>query len=138
MDGCGILHPQGFGAACHLGVVTGLPTVGVAKNLLFVEGLDRKGVHQALQEPVIGLGQLQTEKGVGAPVSILENHKSVIGIVSARMPWTPTETVLCAEHDFCTSSLLCFLLQSWVKEMQVPLQWPTCTLTGDPVGDAYL
>lgn len=31
-DGYGIAHPRRFGLACHLGVVTGLPTFGVGKN----------------------------------------------------------------------------------------------------------
>ncbi|KAI3424331.1 hypothetical protein D9Q98_009884 [Chlorella vulgaris] len=39
VDGFGVLHPRRCGSASHLGVLAGLPTVGVAKSLLHVEGL---------------------------------------------------------------------------------------------------
>lgn len=36
-----------FGLACHLGVLSGLPCVGVAKNLLQVQGVFKSEEHQA-------------------------------------------------------------------------------------------
>jgi hypothetical protein len=44
VDGNGVLHPHGFGLASHFGVVMGIPTIGVGKTFLHVDGLTKPDV----------------------------------------------------------------------------------------------
>jgi deoxyinosine 3'endonuclease (endonuclease V) len=50
VDGNGILHPRGFGLASHLGVLTGIPTLGAGKTFLFVDGLNVKDIKKEVAE----------------------------------------------------------------------------------------
>ncbi|XP_054636355.1 endonuclease V-like isoform X2 [Dunckerocampus dactyliophorus] len=47
VDGNGLFHYREFGLACHVGVLSGLPCVGVAKNLLQVQGVYKSEEHQS-------------------------------------------------------------------------------------------
>lgn len=44
VDGNGVLHPQGFGLASHFGVLENIPTIGVGKTFLHVDGLTKPDV----------------------------------------------------------------------------------------------
>ena len=46
VDGNGILHPNKFGLACHCGLLSNTPTIGVSKKLLQVFGLENNEQHK--------------------------------------------------------------------------------------------
>ncbi len=78
VDGQGLAHPRRCGVACHLGLVTGLPTIGVAKSLLVGEHRaprQRRGAWTPLmhREEVVGAA-LRTRAGV-APVFVSIGHR---------------------------------------------------------------
>jgi deoxyribonuclease V len=83
-DGQGIAHPRRFGLACHLGILTDLPTIGVAKSrLVGKHGVvpDKKGAWVPLKDngEVIG-AVLRTRQGV-RPVYVSPGHR--VGLESA-------------------------------------------------------
>ncbi len=87
-DGQGIAHPRRFGIACHLGVLTGLPTIGVAKSRLcgtHEPVPEEKGAWAALRHEgeVIG-AVLRTRTGV-RPLYISPGHRISL---SSAIRWT--------------------------------------------------
>ena len=77
-DGQGIAHPRRFGLACHLGVVTGLATIGAAKSRLigtYTEpGFSRGNWEPLLHNKEIIGAVLRTRDGVN-PMFISIGHR---------------------------------------------------------------
>lgn len=77
-DGYGLAHPRRFGLAAHLGVLTGLPTIGVAKNP-FTFTYDDPGTRRGSASPLLADGDevgraLRTQDGV-KPVFVSVGHR---------------------------------------------------------------
>ncbi|HSX99261.1 MAG TPA: endonuclease V [Streptomyces sp.] len=77
-DGYGLAHPRRFGLAAHLGVLTGLPTIGVAKNP-FTFTHDDPGTPRGSAAPLLAgteeVGRaLRTRDGV-KPVFVSVGHR---------------------------------------------------------------
>ncbi|GGP40695.1 endonuclease V [Saccharothrix coeruleofusca] len=75
-DGQGLAHPRRFGLACHLGVVTGLPSVGVAKTPM--GRFDPPGPERGASTDLVDGGEvvgraLRTRAGV-KPVFVSVGH----------------------------------------------------------------
>ncbi len=77
-DGQGLAHPRRFGLACHLGLLTNIPSIGVAKSLLIGEHgtlPQKKGSWVPLKDGQETIGAvLRTRDGV-KPVYVSIGHR---------------------------------------------------------------
>jgi deoxyribonuclease V len=78
-DGQGFAHPRRFGLACHLGVVTDTPTVGVAKTRL-IGTHDEVGPERGSSSPLLDQGEV-----VGMVVRTRANVKPVYVSIGHRV-----------------------------------------------------
>lgn len=110
-DGQGIAHPRRFGIACHLGVITGLPTIGVAKTrLVGYHGPvpERRGEWAPLKEGNALIGAvLRTREGV-KPLFISIGHRlslpTTIDYVMACVTRYRLSETTCWAHRLASSA----------------------------------
>jgi len=78
VDRHGLAHPRAFGIASHFGVVSGIPTVGVAKSILVGEhgrlGL-RRGSRMPLRHRGREIGMLLRNRNGVRPLIVSVGHK---------------------------------------------------------------
>jgi len=84
VDGSGVLHPRGVGIACHLGVLAGVPTIGVSKKLL-CGMVDIEGLKPEESRPVLVGGRrrgvaLRATSGSKRPIFVSPGHRIGVGM----------------------------------------------------------
>ena len=105
-DGHGLAHPRRFGLACHLGVLTGLPSIGVGKTA-FIGDYPQVGAERGAWSPLTDRGEvigrvLRTQTGV-KPVFVSVGHRIGLDRASAQVlrlcgRFRLPETVRAADH----------------------------------------
>ena len=77
-DGYGLAHPRRFGLASHLGVLTGLPTIGVAKNP-FTFTYEEPGAVRGSTSPLLAgadeVGRALCTQAAVKPVFVSVGHR---------------------------------------------------------------
>ena len=77
-DGQGLAHPRQFGIACHIGVLTDIPCIGVAKSRLvgtYVEPGQTKGEWSELSQHNTCIGAVLRTRSNVKPLYISIGHK---------------------------------------------------------------
>jgi deoxyinosine 3'endonuclease (endonuclease V) len=107
VDGNGVFHPRKCGSATHLGIVTGLPTIGVAKEVMQVGDINERTAREIAKKldkasawaPLIGKDEDETLASLLRP-----NFGKKILVVSAGHKISlGTATVLTA--SLCKTSI---------------------------------
>lgn len=87
-DGHGLAHPRRFGLACHLGVLTGLPAIGVGKTPLVGrwEEPDRpRGSWTALVDGAEEVGRVLRTRDGTKPVFVSVGHRMSLDNAAAQV-----------------------------------------------------
>lgn len=77
-DGHGLAHPRRFGIACHLGVICGVPTIGVAKSRLIGEHAvpgGRRGAWVPLRNKGETIGAVLRTRAGTHPIYVSIGHR---------------------------------------------------------------
>jgi deoxyribonuclease V len=113
-DGAGLAHPRRFGLACHVGLLTDLPTIGVAKTPIgpFAMPDTPRGSWTPLLDHGEAVGRaLRTQPGI-KPVFVSIGHRIDLDTASAHvLRLTPRyrlpETTRHADHLARVSAVSC-------------------------------
>ena len=78
IDGNGVWHPRGCGIATHFSILSGIPSVGVSKNVLCIDDIDRKAVEKLLLENAKNKDEIVRIKDLGYAYNVTGNIKKAI------------------------------------------------------------
>ncbi len=101
-DGQGLAHPRRFGMACHVGVLSGIPSIGIAKTLL-------TGSH----------GELPMERGAWVP--LVDSDEMIGAVVRTRAETKPV--YVSVGTGISLNTAIEYVLRCSRYRLPEPLRW---------------
>merc|ERR1719369_752034 len=112
VDGNGILHPRKCGIACHIGVDTGIPTVGVAKHLHQIQEYGEEFTRESIRKRFLELDK------AGEYVTLTTTEGNVLGAALKTSPVSSNPVFVSVGSGLSLASALA--LVSKVSRYRIP------------------
>jgi endonuclease V len=113
VDGFGILHHRGFGSASHLGYTLNIPTIGVAKTLLHIDGLSEKNIKKEFQN---------TCKIVGDKLDLVGSSGKLLGTALKATSDTINPIYVSIGHMISLDDALKLVLSTCIFRIPEPIR----------------
>ncbi|KNE61392.1 hypothetical protein AMAG_06222 [Allomyces macrogynus ATCC 38327] len=117
VDGNGVLHPRRFGLASHLGVVTGIPTIGVAKNFLQIAN---EGPEMTMRH-VKAVSRTKLHRG-GDQMPLIGTSGTVYGMAVLPCDGATNPIFVSVGHKVSLASAVAIVLQSCKFRIPEPIR----------------
>ncbi|KAJ3365622.1 hypothetical protein GGF32_008755 [Allomyces javanicus] len=117
VDGNGVLHPRRFGLASHLGVVTGIPTIGVAKNFLQITN---EGPEMTMRH-VKAVSRTKLHRG-GDQMPLIGTSGTVYGMAVLPCDGATNPIFVSVGHKVSLPSAVAIVLQSCKFRIPEPIR----------------
>ncbi|KNE66627.1 hypothetical protein AMAG_11745 [Allomyces macrogynus ATCC 38327] len=117
VDGNGVLHPRRFGLASHLGVVTGIPTIGVAKNFLQIAN---EGPEMTMRN-VKAVSRTKLHRG-GDQMPLIGTSGTVYGMAVLPCDGATNPIFVSVGHKVSLASAVAIVLQSCRFRIPEPIR----------------
>lgn len=113
VDGFGILHPRKFGSASHLGYELNIPTIGIAKKLLNIDGLCKKNIDEQFKSNCVKKGDY---------VMLIGENQFVYGVALKSTDITTTPIYVTIGHKICLETAIKITLKLCNYKIPEPIR----------------
>lgn len=113
VDGFGILHHRDFGSASHIGYEMDLPCIGIAKTLLFVDGLTNTEIKEEYKKKC---------KNAGDYIELIGTSGKKYGVALKNTPSTENPVFVSIGHQISIETAIEIVMRTSIYRIPEPIR----------------